>query len=328
MIATLTAVALCALLAPSASAGEYSDNKGHYTFSYPDAWSEVAVGGTDVAYNGTTVNGVAPTVAVSHSKENQARDTAEWILTYAQDAFVVVNGTVTATEVQAPRTFTTGDGRIAADFVYEYNGSGGVIRERQVFFASDVMNMAVIMELYDNATTFDSHAAEWTSFVDSLDFDGEPEIPSDLSITIAGGNNTTVTPNATVRFALNRTVPNTLVVEWFQNGTSVANATNVDLTLPGGTYTISVKISNATASRTFSTPVTAGNATGPGGSSPPPATTQPVANYLPLILVLLLVAVAAAYFLVIRPKKKQPTKPSEGAPPASHSSPPDAPRNL
>jgi hypothetical protein len=328
VLAIATALALCAVLAPAASAGEYSDNKGHYHFSYPDTWNAAAVAGSDAAYNGTTVNGVAPTVAADHSKENQAADTTDWVLAYAQAAFTQVNGSVTATEVQAPRTFTTGGGRIAADFVYEYNGSGGVIRERQVFFASAALNTAVTLELSDNATTYDSHASEWASIVDSLAFDGEPEIPADLAITIDGGNNTTVAPNATVRFALNQTISNGLVVEWFRNGTPVANASHVDLTLPPGLAVISVKISNATANRTLSTTIAAGNAT--TNSPPPPGTTDTGAGSLLLPLLVAVIAVAAVagiYLFVIRPKRSKPASPSQGAPPASTSSPPGPPKN-
>jgi len=328
-LAILAVLAVGVIVSPAASASVYTDHQGHYHFSYPDAWTALSVGGSDAAYNGTTVAGAAPTVVASHTKENHATDNASWLLTYAQDAFVQVNASVNATEIQAPRTFTTAGGRLAADFVFEHNVSGVPWRERQVFFVSDVVNQAATLALSDNASTYASHEADWASIVESFAFDGEPEIPANLAITIDGGNNTTVAPNATVRFALNQTLPGGLNIEWFRNGTSVGNGTHVDVPLGEGQYVISVQISNATAMRMLTTTVTAGTA--PPASTPPPSggtTTGGSSMLLPLLVALIAIgAVAGLYLLVIRPKKHKPAVPSEGAPPASSDAPPGPPKS-
>lgn len=300
-------------------AATYTNNGRHYQFDYPDNWTSGPSPGTDAVYEGPAANGVSPTVNADSGNEPNADDNnATRLLEQANASLTTLNASVTLTIVQQPRTFTTASGRLAADFVVERNDSGTDIRQRDVRFVSEFWGRWYVLSLSDNVSTYASHDANWTQIVDSFMVTGEPEIPAALAITV-GGNNTTfhVDANVSVRFALNQSVPNGLDIEWFRNGTSVGTGDRVDLTFAGGEAVITVKISNATATRTLTKAVTTG--TSPPTTPPPTggAAADNTGLYVGLGIVALLAVVGIVlYLFVLRPKQRQGGQaPGETAPP-------------
>lgn len=146
----------------------------HYAFSYPDTWTASSTQNGDAVYLGTEDGGFRPNVVAQHEGEQTARGDAAWLLAYAQNSLNQVKSQFAVSDVQAPRTFTAGSGRLSADYIFDRTVGNLTLRQRQVFFVSEFHKAAYFFTLTDKTSTFASHAAEWSLIVDSFAVTGEP----------------------------------------------------------------------------------------------------------------------------------------------------------
>jgi len=169
------AVALAGVLlaAPGAGAVEYANAPGHYGFAAPDGWTQGNQTGVDAVFAGPEAGGFKPNVVASHEVEVTAQNSSVWLRAYVEAAFGVVNASMNVSVVQGPRTFTTGSGRLAGDYVYDWQPGAAVLRQRQVLFVSEFHTRVYVLTLTDQNTTFNAHAPEWAQVVDSFHVEGE-----------------------------------------------------------------------------------------------------------------------------------------------------------
>lgn len=166
------ALALVALLLfalpPGAYAKEYVGTS-HYRLEVPDDWTQTSVSGADVVFTGPAFQDFPANMNVIVVTEASARDDASWLLQQAQAGYSqVLSQFAGATGSQAPRSFTTASGRLAADYIIDYTISGTTLRVRQVLFASDSWNRAYILTFTAHRSVYPSHESVWRTAVDTF----------------------------------------------------------------------------------------------------------------------------------------------------------------
>lgn len=166
-IALVTAFLLLAL-SPVAEAREYQGGS-HYRLTVPDDWTQVSISGVDVAFIGPSSQGFGANLNVVVFSDPSARNTPEWLLQTAQVTYPqVLSQFPGATGFQPPRSFTSGSGRPAADYVINYDLSGTPLRVRQVLFASDPWDRGYILTFTAHRDAYNSHEQAWSTAVDTF----------------------------------------------------------------------------------------------------------------------------------------------------------------
>lgn len=179
------ALVLLVLLAPTALAETYTSSQHHYSVTVPSTWPRVSPTGVDAAWAGPTYQGFDANINVVVVLDSGARNTDAWLLSGAQAGYGQVLNQFNGTSVQAPRSFTTGSGRPAADYVIDYDFSGFPLRVRQVLFASDVRDRAYVLSFTAHRNHFPSLMGVRDGVVDS--FTVNESTAGDLLIWIAVG---------------------------------------------------------------------------------------------------------------------------------------------
>lgn len=166
-------VAVLSVLAiPTASAKEYAHPENHFRLTVPDHWTQLTLGGVDVAFTAPTPwEGFSANLNVV-SVAADARETEAWLLsmaTAARDG--VIQAFPGATSVQSPRSFATGSGRPAADYILDYTLYDTPLRVRQVLFASDGWDRAYVLTFTAHRADYANHNDVWEGSVDSFSID-------------------------------------------------------------------------------------------------------------------------------------------------------------
>jgi PGF-CTERM protein len=168
-------VGLMLLLTGGAQAAAYANAAGHYHFTAPDGWDQTnGSGGNDVTFETGVVYFGGAMLSATHQNNTSAANTEAYLLEMAQQSHAQMKGMVGGTDVQAPRTFTTGAGRLAGEFVLDYTIMSISTRVRQVFFASDGYDMVYVLAMTAAPSDFQNQSSNWTMVVDSWGIDNEP----------------------------------------------------------------------------------------------------------------------------------------------------------
>ncbi|HEX9709882.1 MAG TPA: hypothetical protein VGB42_07965 [Candidatus Thermoplasmatota archaeon] len=180
------ALALLVLLPGAAQAGTYTNATWHYHFTAPDAWYQTnESGGNDVTFESAFFGGAL--MSAGHAEKAAAESTEVFLLAEATAAHGQFKGLVGGTDVQAPRTFTTGGSRLAADFTVDWTLMSETYRTRQVFFASDGWNMTYVLTFQSNRTDYQNRTSAWDNAVNSFAVDDEPAPPAPEQPPASGG---------------------------------------------------------------------------------------------------------------------------------------------
>lgn len=164
------------VLVPTVQAKQYTNGQNHYRLVVPDAWTEQQVSGVDVAFVGPADPVFSPSLNVVTAIAGDAANTSSWLLAQAQGAYDGVSTALPdATEVQAPRTFVTDEGRLAADYVLDYNltSNWAWVRLRQVILVSDFWDRGYILSFAAMRPNYDAWEPVWSQAVDSFEVMGE-----------------------------------------------------------------------------------------------------------------------------------------------------------
>ena len=165
--------ALVAAAAPAAAV-PYSNPGSHYAFDYPTGWTASGIPNVDAAILGPSAGGFRPNIVAQHEDEPASKNDSLWLLEYVKNSLAALKAQQAVTEVQAPRTFTTGSGRLAGDYVVEKVSGNFTLRQRQVFFVSEFHDLAFYLTFTDRTVSYSSHASDWNRAVDSFAVMDEP----------------------------------------------------------------------------------------------------------------------------------------------------------
>jgi len=196
-------LALIAFLAPPALAETYASSQHYYSVTVPSTWIRESFPGADVVWIGPTYQSSPANINVVVAMDPTAQNTASWILSVAQAGHAQVFSQFSGTSVQTPRSFTSGSGRPAADYVIDYDYLGNPLRVRQVLFASDVRDRGYVLTFTAHRDHFPNLLGVWQGVVDSFTVD-EPSGVSTLLWVSVGAVAVTATAGAIAAVALNR----------------------------------------------------------------------------------------------------------------------------
>jgi len=197
------ALALVTLLAPRAVAETYTSSQHYYSITVPSTWIREPFPGADVVWIGPTYESIRANINVVVAMDSTAQNTASWILSVAQDEHTRVLSQFSGRSVQTPRSFTSGSGRPAADYVIDYDYQGYPLRVRQVLFASEVRDRGYVLTFTAHRGHFPGLLSVWQGVVNSFTVD-EPSATSTLLWVGVGAAAVTATAGAIVAVALIR----------------------------------------------------------------------------------------------------------------------------
>ena len=170
----LLVLASAVAFAPSASAEAYTNSASHYHFTAPDGWAQQNYAGVDVVFAApTSVGGFTANLNALHAPDGTAKNEHPYLESLASVALSQLQSQLSGNVVQGARSFTTGSGRPAADYILDYSLSGTPLRVRQVVFGSDILDMGWVLTFTAAQSAFGSYAGEWDTATDSFGVDAE-----------------------------------------------------------------------------------------------------------------------------------------------------------
>src|SRR3989304_5745587 len=114
------AVVLLTLLAAPAAAETYTSSQHYYSVTAPSTWMRASAPNVDVGWIGPTYQSFEASINAVVVTEPPAQNAASWLLSAAQAGYTEVLSLFNGTSVEPPRSFTSGSGRPAADYVIAY----------------------------------------------------------------------------------------------------------------------------------------------------------------------------------------------------------------
>ena len=186
------ALLLLASLLP-APASAYEDAARHYAITIEDGWVQANPAGVDVAWLGPIHSAFRANLNIITETDTMARNTTAWLLTRAYGGYSQTLDTIPGSvAVQGPRAHLTASGRIAADYLIDYNYTSGIftyeLRVLQIFLASEHWGSLFVLTATAHQDGFSFVNSTFRTMAGSFQVTGEPAPPGgDSNPTPSGG---------------------------------------------------------------------------------------------------------------------------------------------